>query len=509
MPSDTPQHAIRDGEFRLVYVTGNKGLYKYFPDTNQILMFKPAGEGNQGHMAGYAGYGGPPKGIMELIVTNYEVSTAADAPIGTRHVPDVGWLRFGLSNSLAPGVKRWTSPSSNRFNPDELLVLAHETWGLNVSEGKIVGSGPTCQVCAGPTCDEAKIWYSPDGGENWVPFLNVTLNLPSSIAPTGTNPGVTFRAHKIMWDHVVDGRWAMVGAFDNMYWEDGYSHAAYGLMLVVGDRTGNAHMWLRPTPNVVPNNAVYGLPNWPHTRTQAVAWSWADPDPDTGFHKIVIGFQINYGGKYQFLLAETSIPGPTGTSWTPAYSPPYDVPQTHMTEGLAQAHNELLEHRRGTLEVYQATSNTQTTWTSPMENIGGEILWQSNYMEPTPGLRGSHWEYFMPGVKLGNEFACAADALYVGGHYGTAGAGGIFRIPYGSTSYDAVVSVPGTEGREIGAVVADDQHRTYVAAFAGSTFSGAVNVFVFDGDTWGYIEMYDADERTRPGGLAIINRTPL
>jgi hypothetical protein len=509
MPSDTPQHAIRDGEFRIVYVTGNKGLYKYFPDTNQILMFKPAGEGNQGHMAGYAGYGGPAKGIMELVITNYEVGSSAGAPIGARHVPSVGWNLFGDSPATAPGVKRWTSPSANKFDPDEMLFLASETWGLNISEGRIVGSGSACQVLAGPTCDEARIWYSPDGGQTMVPFKNITLNMPASLPdPSPNASNIMFRAHKIRWDHIVDGRWAMLGAFKEMYSETAYSHEDTGLMLIVGDRSGNAHMWLRPTPNIL-NNTIYGPPNYTSLFTGPVGWDWVDPDPDTGFHKIVIGFQVRAGSGYQYVLAETSIPGPTGTSWTPAYIIPMTADNHSIVKGLAQAYYEPLEHRRGTLEVYHATSNTQTTWTAPMENIGGEVLWQSNYMEPTSGIMGSHWELLMPGTKLGNDIATPVDALYVADRL-SSGGGGILRVPYGATTYGEITVVPGTEGRTVGIIAADDQHRTYIACCDGSRYS-VQNWFVFDGETWGVVEAFYApgEGYINAGGVAIINRTPL
>ena len=76
MAPDVPQHAIRDGDYRLIYVTGAKGLYKMFPDAAQIVMFKPVAAGEQGYMAGYLGYGvdSPPVTSLDTLVTS---STAA------------------------------------------------------------------------------------------------------------------------------------------------------------------------------------------------------------------------------------------------------------------------------------------------------------------------------------------------------------------------------------------------------------------------------------------------
>jgi hypothetical protein len=507
MSSDTPQHAIRDGEFRIVYVTGNKGLYKYFPDTNQILMFKPAGTGNQGHMAGYAGYGGPPKGLLEIIVTNYDVAAGTGAPVGDKHIPSVGWLPFGNSDTLAPGVRRWTSPATNPFNPDEVLILGHETYGLNISEGRILGHGPGCELVAGPTCDEAKIWYSDDGCETFVPFKDVTLNMPTTIDPSGGATNVTFRAHRIQWDHVVDGRWAMIGQVSNLYSDIAYSHEVSALMLVVGDRSGTAHMWIRPFPN--PWVSTLGYPNWPALGIYGHAWSWVDPDPDTGFHKIVIGSTVVQHASYQHLLIETSIPGPTGTSWIPAYTlPPSASDATRIRPGLAAFGYDQLSHRRGTLEVYQSLTNAQDTnfgGGSPERSIGGQVLWQHDYMEPTPGMYGSHWDTFIPGVELGGSIAAADDAVYVAGRSGGSG-GGILRFPYGSTLFSQGVVVPGTEGRNVGNITTDAQHNTYILCIDGTSI-GVYNFFVFDGDTWGVIE-HDPANLFPLGGAAIINRTP-
>lgn len=54
-PTNTINHAIRDGDFRLIYVAAKNGLYKYFPDVNQFVVFKAALSGEEGLMVGYAG----------------------------------------------------------------------------------------------------------------------------------------------------------------------------------------------------------------------------------------------------------------------------------------------------------------------------------------------------------------------------------------------------------------------------------------------------------------------
>jgi hypothetical protein len=67
---DVANHAIRDGNYPIVYIAANGGLYKYFPDSGEIHLMKAIEATDQGYMVGYAGLTKLPviTGILELVV---------------------------------------------------------------------------------------------------------------------------------------------------------------------------------------------------------------------------------------------------------------------------------------------------------------------------------------------------------------------------------------------------------------------------------------------------------
>lgn len=151
-----PQHAIRDPEQRIVYLTCTKALLKYFPDADVLKLFKTFATGETGHMAGYGGVFTPQrKGV--IIVPPLGASGVADAL--WRH-DESGWHPIALPTVAGAG-RYWMSVRANPFNAQQWLLWGNtnNTSGLNF---RIVGG----KLCMGQAT-VSPLWYTPDAGATW------------------------------------------------------------------------------------------------------------------------------------------------------------------------------------------------------------------------------------------------------------------------------------------------------------------------------------------------------
>lgn len=126
MPADEATHAIRDGNYPIVYVTGKYGgLYKYFPDSHEIHLMKGIVGGEQGHMVGYAGlnYVIPVQGILEIVLLPVVPQGGTpDAHDRIHHfVPGNDWAA-----KMPPEAKRdWTGISISPHDPNKWIIWAN------------------------------------------------------------------------------------------------------------------------------------------------------------------------------------------------------------------------------------------------------------------------------------------------------------------------------------------------------------------------------------------------
>lgn len=192
---DEPQHAVRDGDYRVIYVVGKKGLYKFFPDSAHIAMMKPVDVvgGEQGYMVGYGQLTTfpPAGGVRILIPTN---ASASPGGLWILEVAEPGsslptrWvLKNGAAgaNALPAGWDWWqvaASPtngntitmfgcSPNTGDSGESSIHATAQWPDGFYQDTHNGLSP--------------LWMTNDGGDNWFEVL-----LPVSYISTdnGVNP---------------------------------------------------------------------------------------------------------------------------------------------------------------------------------------------------------------------------------------------------------------------------------------------------------------------------------
>lgn len=167
--SRTPQHAIRDGAFRLIYLTTNNGVYKMFPDTGEVLSFLPAGAGEQGHMVGYAGFGSlaPPAGNYEIIRGSGPASSASSTNGIYHFVPGSGWTRkIGSTDHPLPtdaGIS-WPFVAVNPLQPNEWLAL-----GVRQPPPPPPGTTPRGYLVRGATFGGALVAWRPNVWTTGIP----------------------------------------------------------------------------------------------------------------------------------------------------------------------------------------------------------------------------------------------------------------------------------------------------------------------------------------------------
>lgn len=144
---DRANHAIRDGDLPIVYIAGDKGLYKFFVDSGEIAMMKAVAEG--GSELGYmVGYGALTRKEMPIPV-NIELVFSPSIPQGQsssslnnafyHYKPD------GTVTVRAAPIsgKRWRGVSVNKYNPDKWLA-----WYMNAS-------------------GDSEVYLSVDAGVTW------------------------------------------------------------------------------------------------------------------------------------------------------------------------------------------------------------------------------------------------------------------------------------------------------------------------------------------------------
>jgi hypothetical protein len=130
---DVANHAIRDGNYPIVYIAANGGLYKYFPDSGEIHLMKAIEATDQGYMVGYAGLTKLPviTGILELVVMPILPTggITSDQDWIRHFVPGDGWLK-----KTPPAAGQiWKDINISKLNPNNWLAYVghpqYKPWG--------------------------------------------------------------------------------------------------------------------------------------------------------------------------------------------------------------------------------------------------------------------------------------------------------------------------------------------------------------------------------------------
>lgn len=127
MAPDQANHAIRDGDFPLVYIAGEHGLYKYFADSGVVALMKSIDyeAGERGLMVGYAALSKKPAiaGILELVV----MPTTTGYDKIAHFVPGDGWI---AKTPPAPN-RPWTDINISKLDANKWVAYTNQLrpWG--------------------------------------------------------------------------------------------------------------------------------------------------------------------------------------------------------------------------------------------------------------------------------------------------------------------------------------------------------------------------------------------
>lgn len=182
IPDTTPQHAIRDPEVSLIYLSCNDALRKYFPDPDVLKVFKAVDTVTleAGMMAGYANI--HQRVGVELVV----MPTTGGSDLGW-HYRDGSWTSF-----VPPAAnKHWYAIEANPFNPDQWLAFGSSSYLFDMAGFYSNGSSVQMRI----TDATSPLWYSPDAGATW---QAVTLPSPT----TGY-----LRLSPALWREDFGGQW--------------------------------------------------------------------------------------------------------------------------------------------------------------------------------------------------------------------------------------------------------------------------------------------------------------
>lgn len=155
----TVQHALHDPDYPIIYVadfdsvaSGTGAARKYFPDADQLLLFRAGATGQQAHMIGLGQRG---RGGANIIQIPSGESGAADKLF-------VYSKQNGTWAAIAPPRPGWywTSIRVDPFNTDRWLLMGNSSgsFGYRVVSGNVrdLGSG-----------SYSPLWMTEDAGTSW------------------------------------------------------------------------------------------------------------------------------------------------------------------------------------------------------------------------------------------------------------------------------------------------------------------------------------------------------
>lgn len=121
---DRANHAIRDGDLPIVYISGDKGLYKFFPDSGQIALMKAVAGDEIAYMAAY---GSLTRRTLPIAIA-VELVFLPAVPQGSSMTNTKYVIRHykldGTVVNIVPPVAsvQWTGIEVSPFNPDKWVI---------------------------------------------------------------------------------------------------------------------------------------------------------------------------------------------------------------------------------------------------------------------------------------------------------------------------------------------------------------------------------------------------
>lgn len=178
MPADKPQHAIRDGDYPIIYVTGEKALFKFFPAARWIGTMKTFAPGDLGHMTGYAGLNVadlplPPilvEGPIEVLAWTRHINKAGASTGGVWHfVPGADEETPGtwtLKNGGLPENWRWVDLATDPSDKDHWMI-----YGSPEDTAEPVGLWSNDKIYVDAPGSPSPFWQTHDAGLTWTEYI--------------------------------------------------------------------------------------------------------------------------------------------------------------------------------------------------------------------------------------------------------------------------------------------------------------------------------------------------
>jgi len=185
----TVQHMLGSRQFDVLYATdfdsvaaGTGSIWKYFPQPDQLLLWKALATGQQGHMLGL---GARVTGPFEILLMTTNVD-----PAGVWHYRDGVWTFRPIPQS---GTARGLQITVDPFNPDRWLAVfnAGATGTLTQNSGGTL---------VGESWAHSPLWLTSDAGVTWTEVVIATPATMPSVAVFGG----------VAWSEQFANQWACV-----------------------------------------------------------------------------------------------------------------------------------------------------------------------------------------------------------------------------------------------------------------------------------------------------------
>lgn len=184
MAPDKANMAIRDGDFPLVYIAADGGLFKYFPASGEVAMMKKvdSAAGEQGLMVGYGALNKRGAATIELVCPGFTYSGTGGI---WHHVPGVGWRWLHETNGLPPDDRYLVrNVAISPQNPNVWVAMVNgRSVGTNYQYNYDAASGQVwCRHASSsdgfPDERISPFYLSTDGGTTWAAVV-VDLTAPA------------------------------------------------------------------------------------------------------------------------------------------------------------------------------------------------------------------------------------------------------------------------------------------------------------------------------------------
>lgn len=191
------QMMVRDGDYPVIYIAADDGLYKLYPGPNTVGLMKlvDVAAGQAGRFVGYGSIAGR---VVVAVSTELYIPTTVEAvPGGVWHITPPGsgsaagvWT---LLNTGLPSGVAWRHIAASPLDPDVMILLGGlSDYDIYPTGGGVMTMGPGV---ASP------LWVTSDGGLHW------------AAAPVRAPADATqsYNIFAVEFSRTTPGRWYMTG----------------------------------------------------------------------------------------------------------------------------------------------------------------------------------------------------------------------------------------------------------------------------------------------------------